>query len=138
MKFDRLLVDDGIISIHTETKEVHKFLDKGVSNYGGYHRYFDNNHDPEIIRYKLKKGEPLIKTDDLSFLNKILEHVKAKTRSTSEKTDLLRVAYGHSLLDEMWSNYYSKNREYPNNIEEFLIECLKEYKYRNYHLRKIT
>lgn len=51
--------------------------------------------------------------------------------SQRTKTDFIRIAYGHILLDKM----YDRNKP-PKDIDSFLLEVLKEYKFKDYDSKK--
>lgn len=132
--FDKLLVKDGIISNETETLELHSWMDSGVKEYGRGHQSIDPKHSPETIRVKIKNGKPL--TIEENIFGKIKEFIKAKTRNQQEKTDLIRAAYGHEVVDNMWSKHKTQYKRNPIDREKFLENCLREFKCQNYHLKR--
>lgn len=134
MAFDKLLVKDNIISNKTDTRKLHERMDRGVRDHGGSHQILDRDHRPETMREIISKGRCLANGED--FKGKIREFIKAKTRTQREKTDLIRAAYGHEVVDEKWIEHKNQYKRNPVDRKKFLENCLKEFKSKNYNLKR--
>lgn len=113
LKFDNILKDEKIIELDTNGTIIHQFLDKGISDYGGRHRDMDPDHNAEKIR---------------SWLKGIFRKLRYSQRT---KTDFIRIAYGHILVDKM----YDTNKP-PKDIDSFLTKVFKEYKLNDFDSKK--
>jgi len=104
LKFDEYLIDHGIVG-ERDYSIVHKRMDRDIQVHGHWnHRYEDYYHDINGIRDWMGKWSHLGYQQTL--------------------TDYVRVALGHLVLDEMWSEY-----EYGNSYE------LMKSAYRSYSQR---
>jgi len=92
LKFDEYLKEHGVIHGYTYANTVHKRMDKDIIVWGPEHRDIDFYHSEEGIREWLKGFSHLAYQETL--------------------TDYLRVAMGHSVLDDMASRY-----EYEDEYE---------------------
>lgn len=91
LKFDEYLIDHGIVS-DRDYSIIHDRMDRDIQVYGHWnHRYEDYYHDINGIRDWIRKWCHLGYQETL--------------------TDYVRVALGHLVLDEMWSEY-----EYENEL----------------------
>lgn len=89
LKFDEYLKEHGVIHGYTYADSVHKRMDKDLVVWGPEHRDIDFYHSEEGIREWLKGFSHLAYQETL--------------------TDYLRVAMGHSALDDMASRYEYKD-----------------------------
>jgi len=105
--FDLVLELEGMIHSSEGGDTVHSRLDKGVKEYGAWHREEDSWHTEAGIRDRI---------------NAFAHLAKPRTR-----TDYLRMGLGHLVLDEVCS----KN---PGLSDARLIEmALRLFKRRGYH-----
>ena len=92
LKFDEYLIEHGIVG-DRDYNIVHDRMDRDIQIYGHWnHRYEDYYHDINGIRDWVRKWCNLGYQETL--------------------TDYVRVALGHLVLDEKWSEY-----EYENDYE---------------------
>ena len=92
LKFDDYLIDHRIVS-DRDYSIIHDRMDRDIQVYGHWnHRYEDYYHDINGIKDWIRKSCHLAYQETL--------------------TDYVRVALGHLVLDEMWSEY-----EYENEYE---------------------
>jgi len=83
LKFDEYLKEHGVIT-DRDCSTVHDRMDRGIQVYGSLnHQYADYNHSDSGIRDWIRKWAHLGNQDTL--------------------TDYVRVALGHLVLDEVWS-----------------------------------
>ena len=84
LQFDEYLRDRGVLCEETNTESVHGRMDRDVQVYGHWnHQYEDYYHDIKGVRSWIKKWSHL--------------------GSQDTKTDFVRVALGHLVLDDIWS-----------------------------------
>lgn len=106
LKFDEYLTEHGIVG-GRDYSVVHERMDKDIQVYGHWnHRYEDYYHDSCGVRDWIRKWCHLGYQETL--------------------TDYVRVALGHLILDEIWSQY-----EYGNEHE------LMKSAYRSYAQRRL-
>jgi len=107
LKFDQYLWEHGVILDDTYGDSVHKRLDKGLSKYGPDHQFMDYYHTEEGIRYWL---------DNMP-----------ETMSQDRKTDYMRIALGHMVLDEM------AYRRPDLNEDDLIKAAYRSFIQRGYH-----
>jgi hypothetical protein len=84
--FDIILKWEGIISDKTNTIKVHRFIDTKVPS---HHHILDDNLTEQKVR---------------GWISKFAHLGYQKTL-----TDLVRVAYGHLIMDEVWTTNQNKS-----------------------------
>ena len=91
LKFDKYLIEHSVIC-DRDCSTVHEQMDKGIKVYGPLnHQLEDFNHQIDGVRVWIRSWSHLANQET--------------------KTDYIRVAYGHSVLDEIWSEDKTKSEE---------------------------
>jgi hypothetical protein len=130
LKFDRLLADQNIIKGSTDPNIVHKKLDDIK---GKHHRVFSKSHSIDAIRQFLKDGKPL--ENGKGILEKALLWIKYKRGLDQRtKTDYIRIACGHEIVDDLWTKHKKRFGKDPVDLDGFLTKCLMHFKYHDYNL----
>ena len=96
-RMDRYLVRQGVItrdSYRFVSNRVHEIMDEGVYRWGKAHRERDEKHDPSYIR-------------------KIACRLSSRQRL---RTDAIRIAHAHVLLDEVASMFPGIDPEVHINV----------------------
>ena len=107
LKFDEYLKEHGIIHGYTYANTVHDRMDRGIIVWGSEHREIDFYHSEEGIREWLRGFSHLAYQETL--------------------TDYLRVAMGHSVLDDMASRFPRKNEK------ELMKSAYRSFKQRGFN-----